>query len=70
MDEPIDYLAKAKRTKVPEFAQLYVLVDIAESLRVLKDYITAPPIRFVLGKEEADRIAWEAVDRLKKGDVR
>jgi hypothetical protein len=31
--EPIDYLAKAKKTKPVEFAQLYALIDIAEQLR-------------------------------------
>lgn len=33
-------------------AQAHALVDIAQSLRVLKDYITAPPIRFVVGNNE------------------
>ncbi|QFG10409.1 hypothetical protein KIV65_gp59 [Mycobacterium phage Anthony] len=42
-----DYLADAKRRiALHSDAEAYALIDIAESLRVIKEYITAPPIQF------------------------
>ncbi|QAY12935.1 hypothetical protein KIP54_gp59 [Mycobacterium phage JewelBug] len=46
----IDYLSEAKRRMgVLSDAEAYALIDIAESLRVIKEYVTAPPIRYVIG---------------------
>ncbi|AEK08688.1 hypothetical protein FGG22_gp073 [Mycobacterium phage Hammer] len=45
-----DYLAEAKnRVGMLSDAEAYALIDIAESLRTIKDYVTAPPIRYVIG---------------------
>ncbi|AXQ63547.1 hypothetical protein SEA_DIXON_41 [Mycobacterium phage Dixon] len=32
-------------------SQAHALIDIAESLRVIKDYVTASPIRFIINDE-------------------
>ncbi|AGY37048.1 hypothetical protein FREDWARD_41 [Mycobacterium phage Fredward] len=47
-----DYLDEAKRRiGYLSDAEAYALIDIAESLRVIKDYITAPPIIFNIDSE-------------------
>lgn len=44
-----DYLEEAKRRiAYLSDAEAYALIDIAESLRTIKEYITAPPIRYVI----------------------
>ncbi|QGJ94805.1 hypothetical protein SEA_BLINN1_44 [Mycobacterium phage Blinn1] len=46
----MDYLTRAKETHAgPDVAAALALIDIAESLRTIKDYVTAPPIRYVIG---------------------
>ncbi|ALF00909.1 hypothetical protein SEA_JSQUARED_41 [Mycobacterium phage Jsquared] len=50
-----DYLAEAKRRVAHHSdAEAYALIDIAESLRVIKDYVTAPPIRYVLNAHNVE----------------
>ncbi|AFM54932.1 hypothetical protein FGG51_gp066 [Mycobacterium phage Astro] len=47
-----DYLDEAKRrVGYLSDAEAYALIDIAESLRVIKDYVTATPIRFIINDE-------------------
>ncbi|AYD86970.1 hypothetical protein SEA_NEARLYHEADLESS_41 [Mycobacterium phage NearlyHeadless] len=47
-----DYLEEAKRRiGYLSDAEAYALIDIAESLRVIKDYVTASPIRFIINDE-------------------
>ncbi|ATN92169.1 hypothetical protein SEA_TIPSYTHETREX_39 [Mycobacterium phage TipsytheTRex] len=46
-----DYLEEAKRrVGYLSDAEAYALIDIAESLRVIKDYVTAPPIRYIINE--------------------
>lgn len=47
-----DYLKEAKRRiALRSDAEAYALIDIAESLRVIKEYVTAPPIRYTVSYE-------------------
>lgn len=46
-----DYLEEAKqRIAVRSDAGDFALIDIAESLRTIKDHVTAPPIRYIINK--------------------